>query len=151
MLWIQIWQSGRNIMNQKIDNLRTNLQTKLDEIASQVEKVKGSLKVASKEAEETIKSKMNDTKAKLESKKQEIADSKAKLEERIQTKKSEVASQIADWKTKREQDKLVARANRAEEYAAAAILLALAAIDEAEVATLEAVAARMDADEVVGN
>jgi hypothetical protein len=64
----------------------------------------------------------------------------------LQAKQAEVKSTIDEWKAQKEQDKLLARANRAEEYAASAIIFAAAAIDEAELATLEAVEARLMAD-----
>lgn len=129
-------------MSQKIENLRTNLQGKLNAIASQLNTVKTHLEAAPKEAENAIHSKLDTAKTKLEAKKQEIANAKTKLGERVEAKKTE----IEDWKAKREHKKLAARADRAEDYAAAAIVVALAAVEEAEVAILEAVAARMDAE-----
>lgn len=133
-------------MSQTIDNLRNNFQTKLNAIASHLDTVKTHLEDASKEAKTAIHSKLDVAKGKLEAKKQEIANAKTKLEERVEAKKTEVESQIADWKAKREQKKLTSRANRAEEYAAAAIVVAFACVEEAEVAILEAVAARIDAE-----
>ena len=65
----------------------------------------------------------------------------------IDLKKAEAKSTIDDWKAKREAKKLAHRADRAEEYAAATIRVALASLDEAEQAVLEAVGARLDADE----
>ena len=59
---------------------------------------------------------------------------------------AEVKEAINEWKAKHEVRKLNARAERSEAYADAAMVLALASIDEAEEAALEAVAARMDAD-----
>jgi hypothetical protein len=57
---------------------------------------------------------------------------------------------VEDWKEKREKEKLLHRAEKAEEYAAAAIVLAAAAIQEAEVATLEAIEARHTAEAALG-
>ena len=64
------------------------------------------------------------------------------MAERVEAKKTE----IEEWKAKREHEKLVAHADRAEDFAATAIIIALAAVEEAEVAILEAVAARIDAE-----
>jgi hypothetical protein len=55
---------------------------------------------------------------------------------------------IAEWKAKREKAKLQSRAENAERYAVAAAVIALAAVDEAEQAALEAWLARKDADTV---
>ncbi len=79
-------------MNQKIDNLRTNLQTKLNAIASQLNTVKINLEAAPKEVETAIDSKLDTAKAKLEAKKQEIANAKTKLAERVEAQKTEVES-----------------------------------------------------------
>jgi hypothetical protein len=129
-------------MSQKIDNLRTILQTKLNAISDQLNTVKTHLETYSKEVESSIHTKLDTAKAKLAAKKQEILNAKTKLAERVEAKETE----IEEWKAKREHEKLVARADRAEDYAATAIIIALAAVEEAEIAILEAVAARIDAE-----
>ena len=53
---------------------------------------------------------------------------------------------IAEWRARREIAKLQNRADRAERYAAAAAEVAVATVDEAERASLEAWLARADAD-----
>jgi hypothetical protein len=58
---------------------------------------------------------------------------------------SEASGLIAEWKTKRQTGKLHARADRYEEHAAAAIVVAAAAMDEAERAVLRALLARKEA------
>ena len=61
-------------------------------------------------------------------------------------RKAVTSDKIAEWKAKREIGKLASRADRAERYAAAAVDVAVAAVDEAEQASLEAWLARQDAD-----
>lgn len=53
---------------------------------------------------------------------------------------------IAEWKAKREKAKLRSRAENAERYAVAAAFVALAAVDAAEQAALEAWLAGKDAE-----
>jgi len=86
-------------------------------------------------------------KAKLETKKQEIASAQEKLAQRIEGKKTEIETEVAEWKAQKEHDKLLKHAEKAEEYAIAAILLAAAAAEEAEVAVLEAIEARFAAQD----
>ena len=74
-------------------------------------------------------------------------DAEAKAKSWIETKVAETEAEIEDWKTKREIHKLDKRADYSEDYAAAAIILAAAAVDEAEMAILDAVVARMLAEE----
>lgn len=54
------------------------------------------------------------------------------------------------WKASREVKKLEHQADKAEDYAATATFLAMATMDEAEKATLEAIAARLDAEVAAG-
>ncbi len=55
-------------------------------------------------------------------------------------------SHVEEWKASREVKKLNHRADHAEDYADTAIFLAMATMEEAEEATLAAVAARRDAE-----
>ncbi|MEH2156434.1 hypothetical protein [Nostoc sp.] len=55
-------------------------------------------------------------------------------------------SHVDEWKTGRKVKKLEHRADKAENHAATATFLAIATIEEAEKATLEAIAARLDAE-----
>ena len=55
---------------------------------------------------------------------------------------------VADWKTKLDTKMLHARADRAEHYAEAALVVALAGVDQAEKAMLSAGLARSDAEAV---
>ena len=69
------------------------------------------------------------------------------MKTRIEAKKGETRSQIDEWKTNREHKKLENRAQDSEDYAAWAVYVAAASIDEAEAATLEAIEARMLVEE----
>ena len=53
---------------------------------------------------------------------------------------------VEEWKTSRKVKKLEHRADKAEDYAATAIYLAMAMMEEAEGATLEAICTRLDAE-----
>lgn len=60
-------------------------------------------------------------------------------------------SSVDEWKTSREVKKLEHRAEKAEDYAATSVYLALAMMEEAEAATLAAICNRMDAEAAAGN
>lgn len=136
-------------MSAKIDQFCESLRQQLTKLESRVEQAQANLEAAPKKTEQALKEQLAEAKANIEAKKQEAEDAKTKLETWIEAKKTETEASIEEWKTKREQEKLIARADRAEEYAASAIVFALAAIEEAEVATLEAVGARLVAEETV--
>ena len=62
----------------------------------------------------------------------------------LQAQKNETSEVIASWKEKREIAKLQNRADKAQRYAVAALGVVVAALDEAEQASLEAWLARRD-------
>jgi hypothetical protein len=57
-----------------------------------------------------------------------------------------VKSKVEEWKTSHKVKKLEHRADRAENHATTVAFLAMATMEEAEKATLEAIAARLDAE-----
>ena len=77
-------------------------------------------------------------------------EAKTKIEARVAEKKSELDSTVQEWKKNREISKLESRADAAEVYAEF-VEFAMAAAVEADIATLEAVAARIDADQATAS
>ena len=134
-------------MSERIDQFCENLRVQLTNVESHLAKVGESIKSAPQQAQAAIQTKIDGAKAQHEQNMQKLSDAKAKLEERVQEKKSEVEGQIQEWKTNREISKLERRADNAEGYAIAAIEFAAAATAEADLTTLEAIAARMEAEE----
>jgi cobalamin-dependent methionine synthase I len=63
-------------------------------------------------------------------------------------KKAEAKATVDSWKANHEAKKLARRADRAEEYAAAVVQVAVASIDEAEQAVFEAISARLNAEAI---
>jgi len=107
---------------------------------------KSHLENVQKETEHAIQTKLNAAKETLEEKKQEAAAAEARLEGLIEDKKAETEAAVTEWKTNHDRKKLKKRAERAEKYADACVEIALSSAVEAEIAILEAVAARKDAD-----
>ena len=79
-----------------------------------------------------------------------ILGSKTKIEARVAEKKAEIDSSVQEWKV-REIGNLTSRADAAEMYAAFAVEYAMAAAVEADIATLETVVARIDAEQAVAS
>jgi len=133
-------------MSEKLEQMRTHLHTKLDAVVDQLEAAKANLETAPKEAKADVLAKLEAAKTKLEAKKHEVDAAKAHIKEFVEAKKGDIEEQIEQWKANREHDKLVKRAERAENYAETCIVVALAAAVEADQAVLQAAAARMDAE-----
>ena len=136
-------------MNFNIDEMGKKLHAKLDSGIDQLKAAKSHLEDFTKETEDAIQSKLDAAKETLEAKKQEASAAKARLEELVEAKKTETKAAVAEWKANHDQKKLEKRAERAEKYADDCVELALYYAAEAQVAILEAVAARTDADEGV--
>ena len=65
---------------------------------------------------------------------------------KVQEKTAAAEETIAEWKHDRELDKLERRAEDAETYAAWSLMVATKAIDEADLAAMQAIAARLDVE-----
>ena len=98
--------------------------------------------------ERTVK---QDVQLRLDSVKKRIAQDRTKLEAAqadirkwADERKGATDEKIAEWKAKLEKARLKGRAEAAERYAVGAAVVALAAVDEAEQASLEAWLARKD-------
>ena len=134
-------------MNINFDELGKKLHAKLDSGIDQLKAAKVHLEDVQKETETAIKTKLNAAKETLEAKKQEAAAAKARLDDLVEARKTETKAAVAEWKANHDRKKLEKRAERAEKYADDCIEVALFSAEEAQVAILEAVTARKDADD----
>ena len=137
-------------MSTTIDNFTKKLHDNLEAIEDRAKSLKESIQSAPKKTQAEIQSKFDEVKVTLDAKKQEFDEYRAKLKTQFEEKESEVKSNVEEWKASREVKKLEHRADKAENYAATATFLAMATMEEAEKATLEALAARLDAEAAAG-
>ena len=135
-------------MSERVDRFCDNLRDRLNAIEARVESVKSNVKALPGKAEKAVHEKVDEARANVQAPKERMEKTRADLKAWAEQKKAETRATIHEWKTKHEAKKLNARADRAEDYAGAAVAFALASIDEAEEAIFDAVAARMDADTV---
>lgn len=135
-------------MSDRINKFCTSLQNHLNALEERAISLKASLQAAPRQADEALRKKLDQAARKVESQKQAVVRAKNNVQNWFEQKKVEAQATVDEWKSNHEAKKLAHRADRAEEYAAAAMLMAQASIDEAEHAVLEAIAARLDADAV---
>jgi predicted RNase H-like nuclease (RuvC/YqgF family) len=133
-------------MSTTIDNFTKKLHDDLEAIEDRAKSLRESIQSAPKKTQAEIQSKLDEAKTKLNEKKQKFGEYRAKLKVQFEEKESEVESQIEEWKASRKVKKLDHRADKAEDYAATTIFLAMAAMEEAEAATLAAICTRLDAE-----
>ena len=106
---------------------------------------KNHLESFQEDIEATVTVQLKSAKAALKEKRQGAKDAMIKTEKLMESKKEETVEAVAEWKVKRRQQKLAKRAERAEEYADASVMLASYYTAAAELAILEAITARQDA------
>jgi vacuolar-type H+-ATPase subunit I/STV1 len=133
-------------MGEKIDRFCETLRQKLTALEVQLGQVKTKVEAVPDDTQAALRAKLDEAKAKVEAKKQEVEAFKVTLEEWATAKQTETEESIQAWVDQKEIEKLNTRADRAEDYAAAAMMFAVAAMEEADLATLEAIDARMAAD-----
>lgn len=138
-------------MSTAIDNFTSQLHDNLEAVEDRAKSLKHNIKSATKKNQADIQSQLDAAKASLAAKKHEFDDYRTKLKTQFEDKESEVKSSVDEWKASREVKKLEHRAEKAEDYAATSVFLALAMMEEAEAATLTAICDRMDAEAANGN
>jgi len=135
-------------MSAAVDQFCDRLRDRLNAIEVHIRTVKATVQSRSEDAEKALRGKLDEARAKLQAQKERVEKTQANLKAMAQLKFAETLEAVGAWKAKHETRKLQARAERAEAYAADAVAYALATIDEAEEAILDAVVARMDAGPV---
>ncbi len=133
-------------MAQRIDQFCENLRVKLTNIDSGLHGLKTKIEGKAQHADQEVRSHLDKVRKSIDKNRDKLSASRAEMKEWVEARKTATADKIADWKAKHETTKLQNRADSAERYAAAAVDVALAAVDEAEEAALEAWLAREDAD-----
>jgi hypothetical protein len=133
--------------------LSESLQELANHVADMEKKVTAAEKQTKEKVEATLNASKADAKARQDEFKTQVSEAKASaasqwedLQTNYNRQVAQIKSNIEAQKEAREVDRAVNRADDAEDYAAASIAFAIMAIDDAEIATLEAVDARAYAD-----
>ena len=134
-------------MGERVDRFCKDLRGRLSAVEEHLESIKQRLSTSSQESRAAVEAKVEEAKSKLEAQRQKVEKAKVDAKAHIDQKKTETKSKIDEWKANREQHKLEKRADRSEDYAAACIIIAADSVAEAELATLEAIDARLLAEE----
>jgi len=135
-------------MSAKIDNLRNELRTKVNEADKTAERSGGKRQEHKRESESQCKGAACLDREQDEEAKSRAAAADAKMKSWVEEKKVMTQDKIMQWKEERNEQEARGARRPLEDYAVAAIQFAGAAFDEAERATAEAIIARIDADSV---
>ncbi len=130
--------------SQQLDRFSESLKTKLAEANSRLDNLKAKIESKAQHADDEVRARLDQLQKRIEQDRAKVEAAQVEVKAWIEARKDETAEKIAEWKSKFEINALENRAARAERYAAATADAALAAIDEAEWAALEAWLARRD-------
>ena len=131
-------------MSQQIDSFCEKLRGKLNEMDDRLQR-KASAKA---DSEQDLHSQAEKLQASLDADRASIEAAKTRMKDWAAGKKATFDEKVVQWKAQRTQEQLKRRADAAEGYASDAFAVAVAAVDEAHEAAIEAIIARGDADEV---
>ncbi len=127
------------------DELKQKLQQHVEVARKKLDDLKQDLASLREEDQEALRQKSEEIHKQVEAHKERSRQLRADLESWEREKVSHTKEAVASWRQRRELKKLQTRADRAEDYAVNAIVIAAIDADEAEDAVLDAVAARIDA------
>jgi hypothetical protein len=137
-------------MSERIDQFCENLRVKLTGIENNMQALKNKIDSKAQTAEQEVRTRLDAIKKRVDQERPKLAAAQGDIKKWIEERKATTNQKIAEWKAKSEQGRLKTRADLAESYAGAAAAVALAAVDEAEQASLEAWLARKDAQSAQG-
>ena len=137
-------------MSQRIDQFRETFRLKLMQADSDLSALKGKIDAKAETAERDARACLDEVTKRIEQSEPKVLAARAEVEKWAKEQKAAAQDSVAALKVKGETATLKARADVAEHYAVAAVDVAVAAIDAAENAALEAWLARRDADHAPG-
>jgi chromosome segregation ATPase len=135
-------------MSETFDKFCSDIRAKIDDADKRLKDLKAGASSAGQKAKDDAKAHLATLENKAKEQQAKLEASQAKLRAWAEEKKTVTADKIAEWKAQRQIRELNDRADDAESYAAAAMQVAVSAVDEAEQAAIEAMVARIDADAV---
>jgi hypothetical protein len=133
-------------MSERIDQFCENLRLKLTSLDKNMQQLKATIDNKAQTAEQEVRTRLDTVKNRIAQDRTKLETAQADVKKWLDDFKLASNEKIAEWKAKREKAKLRNRSDTAERYAVAATFVALAAVDAAEQAALEAWLARKDAE-----
>ncbi len=133
-------------MSKKIDKLRDDLRERVNVVEAKIQSLRANVEKAGQDAEAVISAKLDEAKQRVQESRRQAEAKRSEIETYIEEKKAETKETVEAWKAERDLKKIQRRADDAEAYAVFAVEIALSAVDEADVALLDAVLTRAVAD-----
>ena len=130
---------------QNLDQFSDDLRARLANIDSGLQSLKSQVDGDARQAEAEARRQLAKLSSDIEANKPKLAAAEAQVTQWVQAQQAGTTQKVAEWKATQDFSKLQARAAQAERYAAAARAIAVAALNGAHQAALEAYLANKDA------
>ena len=127
--------------------LRQKMSEQIDAAKTKLDGLKKDLAAIHEEDVQALQDHREQIRQRLDQQKERARKMQADIESWRKEKVAHTQEAIQSWRQRREIDKLETRAERAEDYAVEMVNVVAFDFDEAEQAVLEAVAARIDAEQ----
>jgi 23S rRNA-/tRNA-specific pseudouridylate synthase len=137
-------------MSRLLENCRKSLEEEIKVAETSLAKAVHHLASSTEVASDALEAGLRETLVKCEAKREQAEHAGQRIKLFLEEKAAQAISQFEDWKTDREIGKLEKHADKREQQAVDAIIVASYALMEAEVAIMEALKARKVAIEVAG-
>ena len=131
-------------MTNAITQFNRSIQAKMKIVEARLDALKASSAARAEHAEKAVRAHVH----RLEESAHIAKDSVDHARAEMATWVEDARATVTDWKAKLDSSMLSSRAERAERYAEASLVVALAGVDQAERAMLSASLARLDAEAV---
>jgi hypothetical protein len=135
---------------QNLDQFSAEVRARLANIDSGLKSLKTKVDGDAKQAEAEARSQLAKVSADIEANKPKLAAAEAQMTQWVQIQQAATTQKVAEWQATQDFGKLQARAAQAERYAAAARDVAVAALNGAHQAALQAYLANKDASTASG-
>jgi hypothetical protein len=129
-------------MSTKIDQFCETMRVNLNSVEAQLEAAKADIGKAQKDGADAFDRKLAEAKTVVEGQRNDVEAAGIKVRHWVAAQTEAGEALIKEWKDKFDKGKLEMHADRAEASARSSVILAKAALADAKLATLEAIAAR---------
>ena len=138
---------GETTDNKTADSLKQKLSQHIEAAKTKLDAMKNDLMGMHEEDMQALQEHREEIRQRLDEQKERASKMKADIANWNKEKVAHTQEAIGSWRQQRALDKLERRADRAEDYAIDMVTTAAYDFDEAEQAILEAVVARVDANQ----
>jgi hypothetical protein len=132
-------------VSEQVDNFRQQLRTRIDDADKRLKGLETNVKASGEKAKSDAKAYVASLDSQMKAQQAKLQAAQANMKAWIQEKEKITGDKIAEWKAQMQVTELTRYADLSEQYAASATQVAVAAIDEAEMAIADTIVARLNA------